>query len=311
MSTDFVEALEQHDIESIKRIPKGDLHNHAPRGANVRFIEKWAGVQIPRLNHKFTDLDDMQAWYKNNIRCHCQGTEGYEIRIKGAFDQAKDDGVTRLVLSFGLGEETLYGNLSNFINAISDIHKETAPEIEFIPELSLDRGTNVESILHLCDEYFRMNFYQSIDICGNEFAQPIANFKQLYRLAKSYGLKLRAHAGEFGDADSVREAVEELELNEVQHGIAASRSKSTTRWLAKNNIILNICPASNIILSRSQDYITHPIRTLFDGGVKVTINTDDILIFDVSISQMFLDLYKANVFSVYELNEIRKNGLCS
>lgn len=142
-----------------------------------------AGVKYAKYNfakHRtFVDIDDMQAWYKKNIRCHCQGTEGYEIRIKGAFVQAKDDGITRLVLSFGLGEETLYDNLSNFIKVVSDIHKETAPEIEFIPELSLDRGTNIESILHLCEEYFNMNFYQSIDICGNEFGQPIANFKKL------------------------------------------------------------------------------------------------------------------------------------
>ncbi|WP_352419023.1 adenosine deaminase [Proteiniborus sp.] len=228
MKANFIEALENHDVERVKRISKGDLHNHAPRGGNVSFIEKWAGVQIPRLNRKFSDLGDMQSWYVENIRCHCQGTDGYEVRIRAAFEQAKDDGVTKLVLSFGLGEETLYDNLPNFIKIISDIHKETAPEIEFIPELSLDRGTKVDSILNLCDEYFNMSFYQSIDICGNEFAQPIANFKPLYRLAKSYGLKLRAHAGEFGDADSVKEAVEELELDEVQHGIAAAKCKGTT-----------------------------------------------------------------------------------
>lgn len=93
------------------------------------------------------------------------------------FEQTKDDGVTKLVLSLGLGEETLYGNLQNFTKVVSDIHEETAPEIELIPELSLDRGSNVDSILHLSDEYFCMNFYKSIDICGNEFAQPIKRGK--------------------------------------------------------------------------------------------------------------------------------------
>lgn len=127
MEANFIKALEKHDIESIKKISKGDLHNHAPRGGNVRFIEKWAGVQIPRLNRKFIDLDDMQSWYEKNIRCYCQGTDGYEVRIKGAFEQAKNDGVTKLILSFGLGEETLYDNLSNFIKVISSIHKEIAP----------------------------------------------------------------------------------------------------------------------------------------------------------------------------------------
>lgn len=224
MNEIFINALEQKDIEAIAKVPKGDLHNHAPRGGNICDIETWAGVKIKRLDYKFNDLDEMQAWYEKNVKCYCHGIEGYEIRIRSAFKQAKRDGVSKLVLTFGLGEVAPYGSLPNFARVIKDIHNDIAPEIDFIPEIALGSESNVEEIYNICEEYFEYGFYKSIDINGREMPQPATVFKPIYRLAKSYGMKLRAHVGEFGNSDSVREAVETLELDEVQHGNATVRA---------------------------------------------------------------------------------------
>ena len=81
------------------------------------------------------------------------------------------------------------------------------------------------------------------------------------------------------------------------------------KWLSDNKIQLNVCPTSNVLLSRVENYKVHPIRKLYDNGIKVTINTDDMLIFDQSVSEEFFNLYNAGVFNSTELNEIRKNGL--
>lgn len=306
MKEAFINALEARDISRLVKIPKGDLHNHAPRGGNVSYIEEWVGVKISPLTSKFNDLGEMQQWYEKNIKVHCTGIEGYEIRIKAAFDQAKRDGVTKLVLTFGLGEEEQYGSLRNFTKTINDIHKRIAPDINFIPEIAIGSTSNVSEIYNICQEYFNYGFYKSIDINGPEMVQPPATFKPLYRLAKSCGMRLRAHVGEFGNAYSVREAVEVLELDEVQHGIAAADCKHTIKWLANNNIQMNICPASNIILNRAQDYKSHPIRAFFDEGVRVTINTDDMIIFNVSLTDMFMHFYNDEVFTAEELNVIRE-----
>lgn len=72
---------------------------------------------------------------------------------------------------------------------------------------------------------------------GDELAQPIENFKGIYRRAKKEGLRLKAHVGEWGTAKDVRTAVEELELDEVQHGIAAVSDESVIRfWQIINQI---------------------------------------------------------------------------
>jgi Adenosine deaminase len=79
---------------------------------------------------------------------------------------------------------------------------------------------------------------------------------------------LKAHVGEWGTADDVWRAVELLELDEVQDGIAASASRAVMRALANVRIRLNLCPTSNVMLGRVGKLEEHPIRALYDAGVN-------------------------------------------
>ena len=101
----------------------------------------------------------------------------------------------------------------------------------------------------------------------------------------------------------------ELELDEVQLGIAAAGSSAVMRMLADNHIRLNVCPTSNVMLGRVDRLETHPIRKLYDAGVKVTVNTDDVLVFGKGVSEEFLGLHQAKVFNADELDAIRRVGL--
>ncbi|WP_214494981.1 hypothetical protein [Thermosipho sp. 1244] len=156
------------------------------------------------------------------------------------------------------------------------------------------------------EPYLDFDYFKSVNLYGDELAQLAK--KNLN--AKSIGLKLKAHVGEFGDADSIQETVEILELNVVQHGITEVKSKSVMSFLRKkNNIQLNICPTSNYMLSRVDSIKKHPIRKLFYNGIKVTVNTDDFIVFQKGVSEEFLLLYEHEVFSAKELDIIRMNGL--
>ena len=81
------------------------------------------------------------------------------------------------------------------------------------------------------------------------------------------------------------------------------------KWISDNNIMLNVCPSSNVALCRAESIKKHPIRKLFDHGIKVTINTDDLMIFGQSVSDEYMNLYRESVFSPDELETIRQNGL--
>jgi adenosine deaminase len=151
--------------------------------------------------------------------------------------------------------------------------------------------------------------FRTLDLSGDELAQPIEVFAPLYRRAKAAGLTLKAHVGEWGTADDVWRSVEVLELDEVQHGISAAASPQVMRALAGAGVRLNTCPTSNLKLGRVARMQDHPIRALVDAGVRVTVNTDDPLMFGSDLSNEFLSLYQAGVLTSAELDAVRLEGL--
>ncbi|GAA0384996.1 hypothetical protein [Paenibacillus motobuensis] len=305
----FIAALQENNLAEMRKVPKADLHNHSTRGGNKRYIEKWCGTKIPDCP-KFRDLHEMNQWNTINIKPLLPGRPGYEKRIEAAFEQAKMDGVHLLHMSVTIGEEALFDNSAEkLVYAIQDIHQRVAPEVIFVPEIAFLTYTPIHETSEKLDQFLELNYFKSIDIFGDEFAVPA--FKKVFRKAKNKGLILKAHVGEFGTAELVRQSIEVLELDQIQHGIAAASSPQVMRWLSDHNIQLNICPTSNILLSRVENYQAHPIRILFDHGVRVTVNTDDMLIFDQSVSQEFFNLYHAGLFSAEELNEIRENAFAN
>lgn len=192
---------------------------------------------------------------------------------------------------------------------MKSFNQQFAPNTILLPELAFARNCNTDKELLRLDKILSYNWFKSIDINTGESEQPIKNFKKIYRKSKEYGLRLKAHVGEFGTADDVMEAVEELELNEVHHGIAAAKSEFVMNWLSKNKIELNVCPTSNVMLQVVESYSVHPIRKLYDNGIPVTINTDDMLIFNQSASQEYLNLFESGLMNAEELDHIRETGL--
>ena len=131
----------------------------------------------------------------------------------------------------------------------------------------------------------------------------------LYKIAEKNHVLKRMHVGESGTAEDVEVAVETLGLDEVHHGIHAATSTSVMKFLADRKITLNVCPTSNIMLGYANSYEDYPIKTLVENGVPVTINTDDLLIFNSSIEQEYLRLYEANTLTAKQLDEIRCWGI--
>ena len=305
------EALLEQPAEKLALVPKSDIHSHAGKGGRIGYYSKWAGAHIRASERPFKNLEDMQSWFNSNIKIHDKGKAGYLKRIEAAFAQANEDSIVVLALSFSLDVIDFLGGIDSFIDTINYFHKSYAPGTNFYPELSLERGCVINEAYDRLDEVLCKNWFKSIDACGDESVRPIKDFKGIYRKAQGYGIKLKAHAGEFGAAGDVREAVELLELSEVHHGIAAVKSKEVMKWLSRHGVQLNICPTSNIMLGRAASYREHPIKELFENGVPVTINTDDLLIFDSPVSEEYLKLYNNSVFSIADLEIIRQTGLSS
>ena len=307
MSIDFVEALSTDNLTAIRAAPKTDVHCHAFFSTRLENVERWIGHSLTKPPPKMNGLEKMMAYADAVLAAPIKHREGFEFVGVSAMDDAVRDGVVILEMSFEIRLVEFYPDgmdgLCAFIETLVARYRGQA---DLRPELGFSRGNAGDpKLMALAHEAVELSFFQSIDLYSRQEVCPPEVMKPLFTKARDAGMKLKAHVGEFGDAEEVRRTVEVLDLDEVQHGIGAAESVEVMRWLSENEIQLNVCPTSNVMLGGVTDLVSHPIRALFDNGVPVTINTDDLMIFGQSVSEEYRNLYRAGVFSAQELEDIR------
>jgi adenine deaminase len=115
-----------------------------------------------------------------------------------------------------------------------------------------------------------------LSIDGNESAagRTGPRFARAYAMAGEAGFGLTAHAGESSGADGVRDALDLLGVQRIDHGVRAVEDDDVVRRLVESNTTLNVCVSSNC-RRMYPDIGAHPIVPLLEAGVPVTLNTDD------------------------------------
>ncbi len=308
---DLIEALTTDNLTAIKAIPKTDVHCHAFFSTRRQNVEKLLDHTLARPPPKMNGIEGMMEYADGVLTPHIRHKEGFEFIALSAVNDAIQDGVVILEMSFDIRIAGFYPDgLIGMHAYIGGLVERFRSQINLRPELGYSRlFAEDPNQQQLAFEAIDLGIFQSIDLYSRqEYCLPEV-MKPLYLRAKAAGMKLKAHVGEFEDAEEIRRTVEILDLDEVQHGIAAVESVEVMRWLSDNQIQLNVCPTSNVMLGGVQELASHPIRVLYDNGVNVTINTDDLMIFDQSVSEEYLNLYRADVFSAQELDEIRRASL--
>lgn len=108
-----------------------------------------------------------------------------------------------------------------------------------------------------------------------EVGHPAAPFAAVYARAAELGLHRVAHAGEEGPAANVREVLDVLHVERVDHGIRALEDPELVERLRAGRIPLTVCPLSNVRL-RAVDHLGfHPLRRMLEAGLVATVNSDD------------------------------------
>ena len=303
----FAQALEAGDLSAVRSVPKADYHCHCYFGTRIENVERWLGRSLARPSDPLRGLQGMLDYASRAIDPYVNSRAGFEFTANAAVDDAVGDGVRRLEMSFDVRAAGNYdAGFAGWASFIESLVKRHRDRIDLRPELGIAREIvgNAE-IEDRVREAIDSRLFKSIDLYGDEDACALDSVIPLYAGARSAGMKLKAHLGEFGGAARIREHADRLGVSEIQHGIAAAESEDVTNWLAKCRIRLNVCPSSNVMLGAASSLASHPVRVLFDHGVEVTINTDDLMIFGQSVSQEYLNLFDAGVFSADELDGIR------
>lgn len=153
-------------------------------------------------------------------------------------------------------------------------------------------------------------FITGFNIAGNEKAGHFDDFQDSHQLASQLKLKKSYHAGEIESSESIIQAIK-YGAQRIGHGIRAIENENLIQQLIKNNITLEIALTSNRILVNELhgDIYNHPVRKLYEQGVRITLNTDDAGIFGTDIENEYHIAQAIFNFSRLELLDITLCGV--
>ncbi|EHL29566.1 adenosine deaminase [Legionella drancourtii] len=144
---------------------------------------------------------------------------------------------------------------------------------------------------------------------GDEAKFPPKLFTRAYAIAADAGLACTVHAGEFAPASGMVEAMENLPIRRIGHGVNAIYSPETMAMVKDKDIALELCPTSNIFLGLFKDMAHHPFPQFYDAGIKVSINSDDPPFMSTTLGQEYERVQEFYDYSDETMNAITRMAI--
>ena len=300
---------------------KVELHIHLEGAASPEFVREIcysSGIQIPEIFDKSGNYN----WQNFD-----QFLTIYEKVTKIFLDEKKFEALVRHVLDKQVKENVIYSEIflgphlwsdepdyrwERFLNIASNIAD------EYEKKYSIYTNFIIVCIRHLGPEKAleASNFASKVKdknvvgfgMAGDETKFNTLDFMRSFVSAKNSGLGTTAHAGEICGAKSVDEAIK-LGVTRVGHGVRSCESEETIINLSKENILLEVCPGSNIALGLYPSLDDHPINFLFNKDLPISISTDDPPFFSTSLSKEYQDLHNVFGWGFEIFSQINKKSL--
>lgn len=208
---------------------------------------------------------------------HTSRGVAFETALNGIY-RALEDGKSRLGISFGL-------------------------IMCFLRHLDADDAmSTLEQALPHKDKII------GVGLDSSELGHPPEKFTAVFERAKSEGFHIVAHAGEEGPPEYVKQALDLLKVERIDHGNRALEDEALTQHIANEGMALTVCPLSNLKLCVVDDLKSHPIKKMLTAGLKATINSDDPAYFGGYMNENFLQLVEAVELTKAEVAALARNG---
>jgi len=322
--------MKQHEFnkqlfEFISFMPKIELHLHLEGAFTVetlfRLIKKYGGdstiKSVDDIKKKFmykSFNDFIETWYwKNNF---FRKGEDFEISTYETLLGLKKQKVVYIEAFFSpwdfekngipmeeITESVIYGceraerDSGIRWKLIADLNRDHGPEAAF---------RRIEKIA-----VYKNRGIIGIGLGGNETLYPASLFTEVFRAARSLGLRRVAHAGEAAGAESVSSALFDLKAERIGHGVRAIEDARIIKILKESQTPLEVCITSNVLTGSVQSVTEHPVKQFIDHGLNVTINTDDPTMFNCTISDEYFLLLGVLKCSLSDIKRVCYNALNS
>ena len=300
--------------EFVQSLPKTETHLHIEGACPIEFLREVDPVRFkdpPEMwadDFRYSSFDHFMELY--GVSCEAVFTSAEQYHRAAA-----------IVLGDCYRQNARYVETS-FHSGVFDNITDTGPELIRAIKAAAPDGLEVRVFMgmrhnamdgigrEIVDDCHRWEELDGIDLHGPEY-WPVEDWTAgIWAQAQEVGQFTKAHAGEFMGADFVAKVLDELKVTRIAHGVRSIEDPAVVKRLVEEGIALDVCPISNVKLSVEgiPNMAAHPIRRLFDSGVKVTINSDDPYMFGNTLSEEYYALFQDLNFTERELIDIARNG---
>ena len=310
--------------EFIVGLPKAELHLHLEGTLEPEMLMRLAarnGVSIPyasveavRAAYRFGSLQDFLDLYYLGTEVLLTEQDFFDLTW-AYLEHAHADGVIHVEVFFDPQSHTARGvPFATVVDGITRALRAGESEMGITWRLimcflrHLPQAAALETWAaatpHLDD-------IAGIGLDSSEAGFPPELFAEVYALARAAGLRLVAHAGEEGPADNIAASLDLLNVERIDHGVAATTDPELIQRLVRDRIPLTMCPLSNERLQVTPDLGEHPLKALLDAGVLVTVNSDDPAYFGGYLADNYVAIAQALGLSRDDLRRLAENSLAA
>jgi adenosine deaminase len=272
----------------IAGLPKAELHIHIEGSLEPELMMALAGrnkvalrfdsIETLRAAYRFSNLQDFLDLYYEGMRVLLTEQDFYDLAT-AYLTKANAQNVRHTEIFFDPQGHTGRGVpfktvIDGLWRALKDAERQfgmtTALILSFLRHLDeADAERTLDEALPWRDRFI------GVGLDSSEKGHPPSKFQRVFARARGLGLKAVAHAGEEGPPEYVREALDLLTVDRIDHGNRALEDAELTARLVREQMPLTVCPLSNVRLCNVADIAHHPLRRMLQMGLMATINSDD------------------------------------
>jgi adenosine deaminase len=302
-------------------LPKAEVHAHLEGCFEPAALEQWATqarVLMPRPRERLFEFQGLADFlHFLDWACGLASTRERLAELSYGYSKRLADsgaGYADVIVN-PTHWPAWHGRLPDMIDAIDA--GLTAAEQDGLPPVSLCvsllRTQSSDAAAELVDTLVALQHPRvvALSIDGNEAAagRTGPRFAEAFRRAGAAGLRRTVHAGESSGPEGVRDAIELLGADRIDHGVRAIEDPELVGLLVDRQIPLGICPTSNLTLGVYRSMEDHPIDRLRRAGVAVSINTDDPVLLGASLVGEYALCSKAYGWSDDDLRSLARNSI--
>jgi adenosine deaminase len=315
-------ATTEIPLELLQRLPKTDLHCHLDGSVRLDTVLELArkqGVKLPTFDRselfnmlyageQVASLDDYLRAF--DITLSVMQTE--EALERTAYELAEDahrENVRYIEVRYspllhvreGLRPAQV---VEAVLRGLRTAKRELGIRYGVILCALRTLGADVSlRIAELCVA-FKNRGVVGFDLAGSEINFPAKVHRGAFQLVIDNNINCTAHAGESFGPDSVHQAIHKCGAHRIGHGTRLIESGDLMNYVNDHRIPLEVCPSSNLQTRAAKSWETHPVDFYVDYGLRVTINTDNRLISDTTVSNELYQCHKHYGWRLQTIKEI-------